>query len=80
LSILVTRVELPQPLVHEVGVGGLLAEGVGNRGQGLAEVRHEHLPVGDVLRHFSQAVHVVGEGDQARLDFGRHGFQRLQHE
>ena len=49
------------------------AEGVGDGGQGLAEMLRQHLPVGDVVGHPSQAVHVVGKGDQARRYGGKPG-------
>ena len=43
------------------------AKRIGHLGQRLAEMLLQHLLVGHVVRHFTQAVHVVGEGDQPRL-------------
>ena len=54
-----------------VVVGGearILAERVRHLGQRLAEMPRHHLAVRDVVGGLAQAVHVVGERDQARLD------------
>ncbi len=69
--------EGPQPRV----VGGaeariLVAEGVRHAGERLAEEARHHLLVGDVGRYLAEAVHVVGEGEQA----GRHLVARQQAE
>ncbi|MEY9573216.1 hypothetical protein ABIE88_000792 [Bradyrhizobium diazoefficiens] len=49
--------------------------------QRLAEMRSQHLLVGDVVRHFPKPVHVVGEGEQARLDLvlGQHAKGMAHH-
>src|SRR5262249_50934069 len=41
-------------------------EWVGNRRKRLVEMRSEHVPVGDVVWHPAQAVHVVGKTDEPR--------------
>src|SRR6202044_2919213 len=43
-------------------------ERIGYFGQRLAEMLSDHLLVGDVVGHFAQRVHVVGECNQPRLD------------
>ena len=52
----------------------LVAERIGDGRQRLADVRGQHLLVRHVVRHLAQAVHVVGEADEARLatTFGQH--------
>ena len=44
----------------------LVAERIRDSGQRLAQVPGQHLLVGDVVRHLAQAVHVVGETEEAR--------------
>ena len=46
------------------------AEGIGDLRQRLAEMLGHHLLVGDVVRHLAQAVHVVGEAEEARRHVG----------
>ena len=50
------------------------AERIGNARQRLAEMRRDHLLVGDIVGHLAQAVHVVGKSEQPRLDppLGQH--------
>ena len=52
----------------------LVAEGIGHGRQRLVEVRRQHVLVGHVVGHLAQAVHVVGEADEPRLDaaLGQH--------
>ena len=57
----------------EAGVG---AEGVGHAGQRLADEAGQHLPVGHVVRHLAQPVHVVAEGEQAGGQAGQRGDRR----
>ena len=45
----------------------LVAERVGHGRQRLADVRRQHVPVGHVVRHLPQAVHIVGEAHEAGL-------------
>ena len=59
--------EVAQHRVVVVGEALELAEGIGDDGQRLVEMRLQHLLVGHVGRHLAQAVHVVGEADEARL-------------
>src|SRR6185437_5130197 len=56
------------------------AERIGHPGQRLAEMLRHHLPVGDVVRHLAQRVHVIGEGDEPGLDLvaGEHA-ERVPH-
>ena len=44
---------------------GLIAEGVGDPRDRLAEMCREFLAIGDVLGYFTQSVHVVDEDDEA---------------
>ena len=44
------------------------AEGIGNLRQRLAEMGGDQLLVRDVVGHFAQPVHIVGKGDEPRLD------------
>ncbi len=53
-----------------------LVEWVGNLRQRLAEMAEQHVTVGHVVRRLAQAVHVVGEGEQPRLDLA--AGQRLE--
>ena len=50
------------------------AERIGHARQRLAEIGFQRRLVRHVVRHLAQAVHVVGEGEQARLDLvlGQH--------
>ncbi|MGY4342366.1 hypothetical protein ACVWW3_007272 [Bradyrhizobium sp. LM2.9] len=52
----------------------LVGERIRHARQRLAEMRSQHLLVGDVVWHFPKPVHVVGEREQARPDlvFGQH--------
>ena len=63
-----------QPRIVVLAEARMVAEGVRHLGQRLAEMLRQHLLVGDVVRHFAQAVHVVGEADQPRRDLvlGQH--------
>ena len=47
---------------------GYSPNGSGTCGQRLAEMGCDQVAVGDVVRDLAQAVHVVGKGDQPRLD------------
>ena len=60
--------ERTQPRIVVVTEARMIAEGVGDLRERLAEMLSHHLLVGDVARHFAQAVHVVGEADQPRRD------------
>ena len=52
----------------------ILPNGSGTARQRLVEIGLQHLLVGHVARHLAQAVHVVGEADEARraLALGQH--------
>ena len=58
----------PQARVVVRGEAVILAERIGDLGQRLAEMAFDDFTVGNVVRRLAQAVHVVGEGDQPRLD------------
>jgi hypothetical protein len=48
-----------------VGAEALMgAEGIGDAGQGLAQVGCHQLLIRDIVRHLAQAVHVVGKAEQ----------------
>ena len=73
--------ERAQPRIVVVPERGILVrERVRHAGQRLVEMRGEHLLVRHVVRHLAQAVHVIGEGDQPRLDpvVGQHA-ERMPH-
>ena len=57
-----------QPRVVVLGETCMRAERIGHLGQRFAEMLRHHLLVGNVVGHLAQAVHVVGERDQAGLD------------
>jgi hypothetical protein len=47
------------------------AEGIGDRGQGLAQMLGHHLLVRDVVGHAAQPVHIVGKGEKTGRDIGQ---------
>ena len=53
-----------QPRILVRAEAFMRAEGIGDRGQRLAEIGRQHLRLGQVVRHFAQAIHVVGKRDQ----------------
>ena len=57
-----------QPRIVVVAEARMIAERIGDLRERLAEMFGHHVLVGDVARHFAQAVHVVGEADQPRRD------------
>ena len=57
-----------QPRIVVFAEASVRAERIGHLGERLVEMLRDHLLVGDVVGHLAQAVHVVGESDQARLD------------
>ncbi len=66
--------ERAQPRIVVRAETVMAAERIGHLGQRLAEMLGQELLVRHVVRHLAQAVHVVGEGEQARLDLvlGQH--------
>ena len=46
------------------------AERVRNFSERLAKVISQHLTIGDVVGHFAQTIHIIGEGDQPCRDIG----------
>ena len=68
---------------HGVVVRGetlVLAERIGDPGQGLAEMGGDELAVGDIVRSLPQAIHVVGEGDEPGPDrVARQHAKRMPH-
>ena len=40
------------------------AEGIGDRGERLAQIGGQHVRLRQIVGHFAQAIHVVGKGDQ----------------
>ena len=57
-----------QHRVVVLGEARIFAERVGNLGQRLAEMGQDQIAVRNVVGNLAQAVHVVGKGDQPRLD------------
>ncbi len=57
-----------QPRVVVRAEARVFAERIGHLGQRLTEMLRQHLLVRHVVGNLAQAVHVVGEGDQPRLD------------
>ncbi len=57
-----------QPRIVVLAEACMGAERVGHLGERLAEMLRQQLLVRHVVRHFAQAIHVVGERDQPRLD------------
>ena len=72
--------ERAQPRVVVLAERRMGAERVRHLGQRLAEMLRQHLLVRHVVGHLAQPVHVVGEGDQPRLDLvvGEHA-ERVAH-
>ncbi len=60
--------EAAQPRVVVLAEARVRAERIGDFGERLAEVLRQQLLVRHVVGHLAQTVHVVREGDQARLD------------
>ena len=60
--------EGPQHRVVVVGEALELAEGIGDLGERLAQMRDQQLLVGDIVGDLAQSVHIVREGEQARGD------------
>ncbi len=54
------------------------AERIGDRGQRLAQMRPDHVAVGNVVGHLAQPVHVVGKREQPRLHI-RQKTERVAH-
>ncbi len=54
------------------------AERIGDRCQRLAEIGGEHLRIGQIVRDLAQAIHVVGDRDQARLEIA-HRVEGMPH-
>ena len=65
--------EVLQHVVVVLAEAGELAEGVWDFGERLAKELLQHVLVRHVVRHFAQAVHVVGERQQARRQAGEFG-------
>jgi hypothetical protein len=70
-----------QPRIVVLAKTRMRAERIGYLGQRLAEMLLQHVLVRHVVRHFAQAVHIVGEGDQPRLDLvvGEHAEGMTHH-
>ena len=57
-----------QPRIVVLAEARMRAERIGHLGQRLAEMLLQHVLVRHVVGHLAQAIHVVGKGDQPRLD------------
>ncbi len=73
--------ERPEPRIVVVAEARVIAEGIGNLRERLAEMLGHHLLVGDVARHLAQTVHIVREADQPRRDLvlGEHAEGMAHH-
>ena len=53
-----------QPRIIMSGKAFMGAKGVGHSGQRLLQMRLQHVLVGNIIRHFAQAIHIIGDANQ----------------